>query len=98
MTAVIERAERLEPKPPYGRVPEVEMFNLDHYCHEGPLAGTVADGALMENVIAGMSADGLPIGMSIMARTFDDITAFRIAAAHEELLGWWTDGGRRPAL
>jgi Asp-tRNA(Asn)/Glu-tRNA(Gln) amidotransferase A subunit family amidase len=25
-------------KPPYGRVPEVEIFNLDRYCHEGPLA------------------------------------------------------------
>jgi Asp-tRNA(Asn)/Glu-tRNA(Gln) amidotransferase A subunit family amidase len=40
-------------KPPYGRVPEVEIFNLDHYCHEGPLARTVADCRLLENVIAG---------------------------------------------
>jgi Asp-tRNA(Asn)/Glu-tRNA(Gln) amidotransferase A subunit family amidase len=40
-------------KPPYGRVPEMETFNLDHYCHEGPLARTVADCALLENVIAG---------------------------------------------
>jgi aspartyl-tRNA(Asn)/glutamyl-tRNA(Gln) amidotransferase subunit A len=40
-------------KPPYGRVPEVEIFNLDHYCHEGPMARTVADCAVLENVIAG---------------------------------------------
>jgi len=40
-------------KPPYGRVPEMAVFNLDHYCHEGPLARTVADCALLENVIAG---------------------------------------------
>ena len=40
-------------KPPYGRVPEVSPFNLDHYCHEGPLARNVADCALLENVIAG---------------------------------------------
>ncbi|MFP6731958.1 MAG: amidase [Alphaproteobacteria bacterium] len=40
-------------KPPYGRVPEMPGFNLDYYCHEGPLARTVADTALMENVIAG---------------------------------------------
>jgi Asp-tRNA(Asn)/Glu-tRNA(Gln) amidotransferase A subunit family amidase len=40
-------------KPPYGRVPEIATFNLDHYCHEGPLARTVADCALLENVIAG---------------------------------------------
>ena len=43
-------------KPPYGRVPEVEIFNLDHYCHEGPMARTVADCALLENVIAGPHA------------------------------------------
>ena len=43
-------------KPPYGRIPEVEIFNLDHYCHEGPLARTVDDTALLENVIAGPHA------------------------------------------
>ncbi len=40
-------------KPPYGRVPEEQPFNLDHWCHEGPLARTVADCALLENVMAG---------------------------------------------
>ena len=40
-------------KPPYGRVPEMAVFNLDHYCHEGPLARNVADCALLQNVIAG---------------------------------------------
>jgi Asp-tRNA(Asn)/Glu-tRNA(Gln) amidotransferase A subunit family amidase len=40
-------------KPPYGRVPQEPPYNLDFYCHEGPLARTVSDCALMENVIAG---------------------------------------------
>jgi len=40
-------------KPPYGRVPEDGGFNLDFYCHEGPLARSVADCALFENTIAG---------------------------------------------
>jgi aspartyl-tRNA(Asn)/glutamyl-tRNA(Gln) amidotransferase subunit A len=40
-------------KPPYGRVPEFSPFNLDHFCHEGPLTRTVADCALLENVMAG---------------------------------------------
>src|SRR5215471_15302582 len=40
-------------KPPYGRVPEFAPFNLDHYCHEGPMARTVTDCALLENVMAG---------------------------------------------
>jgi amidase len=40
-------------KPPYGRVPQAAPFNLDTYCHCGPLARTVADTALYENALAG---------------------------------------------
>jgi Asp-tRNA(Asn)/Glu-tRNA(Gln) amidotransferase A subunit family amidase len=40
-------------KPPHGRVPVEAPFNLDRYCHDGPLARTVEDCALFENVLAG---------------------------------------------
>jgi Asp-tRNA(Asn)/Glu-tRNA(Gln) amidotransferase A subunit family amidase len=40
-------------KPPYGRVPVDPPFNLDTYMHNGPMARTVADAALLQNVIAG---------------------------------------------
>jgi aspartyl-tRNA(Asn)/glutamyl-tRNA(Gln) amidotransferase subunit A len=40
-------------KPPYGRVPGLAPYHLDQYCHDGPLARTVADCGLLENVIAG---------------------------------------------
>jgi Asp-tRNA(Asn)/Glu-tRNA(Gln) amidotransferase A subunit family amidase len=40
-------------KPPYGRVPQAAPFNLDVYCHCGPMARTVADCALFENQLAG---------------------------------------------
>jgi aspartyl-tRNA(Asn)/glutamyl-tRNA(Gln) amidotransferase subunit A len=40
-------------KPPHGRVPTGAPFNLDRYCHDGPLARTVTDCALFENVLAG---------------------------------------------
>ena len=40
-------------KPPYGRVPVDPPFNLDTYCHSGPLARTIADCALYENVLCG---------------------------------------------
>ena len=40
-------------KPPYGRVPQLPPFNLDHYCHEGPLARSVDDCRVLENVMAG---------------------------------------------
>jgi Asp-tRNA(Asn)/Glu-tRNA(Gln) amidotransferase A subunit family amidase len=43
-------------KPPYGRVPQAVPFNLDTYCHCGPMARTVADCLAFENVLAGPSA------------------------------------------
>lgn len=40
-------------KPPYGRNPQGHIFNLDFYCHPGPMARSVADVALLQNVMAG---------------------------------------------
>ncbi len=40
-------------KPPYGRNPQEIPFNMDQYCHSGPLARSVADARLMQNVLAG---------------------------------------------
>lgn len=40
-------------KPPYGRVPSTPPFNLDHYNHPGPMARTVEDCLLMQNVLSG---------------------------------------------
>ena len=40
-------------KAPYGRNPEEAPFNLDFYCHTGPLARTVSDCILLQNVTAG---------------------------------------------
>jgi len=40
-------------KPPYGRVPEMPPFNLDAYCHAGPMARNVSDCALLQNVLVG---------------------------------------------
>ena len=40
-------------KPPYGRNPDDPPFNLDFYCHTGPLARTVQDAILLQNVMCG---------------------------------------------
>jgi len=40
-------------KPPFGRNPDTPPFNLDQYCHVGPMARTVADCALLQNVMCG---------------------------------------------
>ncbi len=40
-------------KPPYGRNPDDPPFNLDFYCHTGPLARNVGDAILLQNVLCG---------------------------------------------
>lgn len=40
-------------KPPYGRNPDDPPFNLDFYCHTGPLARSVADAIILQNVMCG---------------------------------------------
>ena len=39
--------------PPYGRNSDDSPFNLDFYCHTGPLARTVSDAILLQNVLCG---------------------------------------------
>ena len=79
-------------KPPYGRVPQDPPFNLDHYCHEGPLARTVADCAVFENVIAGPHPRDIT---SLRQRVripadLQPITGWKIAMAMD-LGGWNVD-------
>ena len=40
-------------KPPYGRNPDDPPFNLDFYCHTGPLARGVRDAIILQNVMCG---------------------------------------------
>jgi Asp-tRNA(Asn)/Glu-tRNA(Gln) amidotransferase A subunit family amidase len=46
-------------KPPFGRNPDTPPFNLDQYNHIGPLARTVADCALFQNVMCGPHPDDI---------------------------------------
>ncbi|MHA7268752.1 amidase [Arthrobacter sp. HLT1-20] len=43
-------------KPPFGRVPGMAPFNQDTYCADGPMGRSVADVALLQNVLAGPHA------------------------------------------
>ena len=43
-------------KPPYGRNSDDSPFNLDFYCQTGPLARTVSDAILLQNVMCGPHA------------------------------------------
>ena len=65
-------------KPPYGRIPGSPPFNLDFYCQTGPLARTVADCALMTNVMSGPHPDDI----ATLRETID------LPAAYDGIEGW----------
>lgn len=68
-------------KPPFGRVPQMPPWNLDQYCHQGPMARTVADCALFENVVAGPHPlDPVAIAPVLtLPDTFEPVTGLRVA-------------------
>lgn len=76
-------------KPPYGRVPAMPPYNLDHYCHDGPMARTVADCALLENVIVGPDPrDVVSLRPAVrIPEQLGDVRGLRIAYAPN--LGDW---------
>ncbi len=69
-------------KPPYGRNPDAAPYNLDHYCHAGPLARSVADCALLQNVMSGPHAHDIAAirpKLRIPAALSTNIKGWRIA-------------------
>jgi Asp-tRNA(Asn)/Glu-tRNA(Gln) amidotransferase A subunit family amidase len=77
-------------KPPYGRVAQAVPFNLDTYCHCGPLARTVADTALYENVLAGPDPSDI-VSLRpkvVLPEAFDGVEGLRIAVS-VDLDGSW---------
>jgi Asp-tRNA(Asn)/Glu-tRNA(Gln) amidotransferase A subunit family amidase len=50
------------------------------------------------SVPSGLSRDGVPTGLSVVGKTYDDVTAFRVAAAHEQRFPWLDGSSRRPQL
>lgn len=68
-------------KPPFGRVPGMAPFNSDTYCADGPMGRSVADVALLQNVIAGPwigDAASLRDGMTVSAAV-GPLTGVRVA-------------------
>jgi amidase len=68
-------------KPPHGRNPDGAPWNLDPFSHCGPLARTVGDVALVQNVVSGphpLDHDSLRDRVHLPVRP-DGIKGFRIA-------------------
>lgn len=67
--------------PPLGWMPFTYPFNIT--------------GQPAASLPCGWTDDGLPVGLQIIGRRFDDVTVLRAAAAFERVLPW---AGRRPPL
>lgn len=71
--------------PEYGWV-MTHQFNMLHNC---PVI----------SVPSGHAETGVPTGIQIVGRTYDDATVFKTALAFEKAVGgWYTDTGKRPKL
>jgi Asp-tRNA(Asn)/Glu-tRNA(Gln) amidotransferase A subunit family amidase len=49
-------------------------------------------------VPGGFADNGLPVGVQIVGRTYDDVTPFRLGAALERVRPWLDVDDRRPAI
>jgi Asp-tRNA(Asn)/Glu-tRNA(Gln) amidotransferase A subunit family amidase len=49
-------------------------------------------------VPSGFADNGVPTGIQIVGRTYDDETVFRVGAALEQVQPWFDAPERRPAL
>jgi len=81
-------------KAPWQRIPALAPYNLDQYCHDGPMARTVADCALLEEVIAGqhwLDPVSLPDPPAV-TRAGDDVRGLRVALCLR-LGDWPLDAG-----
>ena len=50
------------------------------------------------SIPSGFAANGVPTGLQIVGRTYDDAGVFRAAAAYERLRPWLGSGQSRPDL
>lgn len=68
-------------KPPFGRVPATSPYNQDVYCADGPLGRTVADVALLQNVLTGPHpADQVSLRPKyVLPKRFEGLAGMRIA-------------------
>ncbi|UPK76260.1 amidase [Nocardioidaceae bacterium SCSIO 66511] len=67
-------------KAPYGRIPGVPPMSADPYRGDGPMARTVADTALLANVMLGRDPDDhTSLWPDARIRVHDDVAGMRIA-------------------
>lgn len=90
----------LAPTVPIPADPVADLADLDAYQRRAPLYSRNTSLANFLNLCAvtvpcGFSGTGLPIGLMVMAKPFQEATALRVARAYEQATAWRR---RHPAL
>jgi aspartyl-tRNA(Asn)/glutamyl-tRNA(Gln) amidotransferase subunit A len=75
---------------PPARLQDFNAFTLSNSARSGPTEVFNLVGAPALSVPCGFSADGLPIGLQLAAKKFDEATLFRAAHAYEQHKQWHT--------
>ena len=79
--------------------PVVNGIQLDHvYDILMTLPFNICSRCPAMSVPSGFAANGVPTGLQIVGRTFEDASVFRAAAAYERLRPWLGSRQRRPDL
>ena len=73
---------------PPARLKDFNPFVLSNSKRSGPTEVFNLVGAPAISVPCGFSADGLPIGLQLAARKYDEVTLFRAAHAYEQTQKW----------
>jgi Asp-tRNA(Asn)/Glu-tRNA(Gln) amidotransferase A subunit family amidase len=78
---------------------EVGGVELDRYLEATmTFPFNVASRCPVLAVPSGFADNGVPTGIQIVGRTYDDATVFRAGAAYERVRPWLDTAERRPAI
>ncbi|MEZ5714603.1 MAG: amidase [Paracoccaceae bacterium] len=72
-------------KPPYGRNPDDPPFNYDFYCHTGPMARSVSDAILLQNIMSGPDPRDISTiwPKLVLPTEYPDIRGWKIALSYD---------------
>jgi amidase len=85
-----------DPTGPNLRINGVEVDAMLQWCLTYPF--NMLSRCPVMSVPSGLAKSGVPTGIQIVGRTFDDVSVFRAAAAFEQARPWLDTPERRPKL
>ena len=80
------------------RGPVVNGIEQDVFQHLMTFPFNILSRCPVMSVPSGFSRDGVPTGIQIVGRTYDDVSVFQAAFAYERIRPWLDNPNRRPSI